>query len=87
MMSQEQKEKEIYQIPNSYPPTPVDEKSFPKPPAKTPSHTIRNEEWIAPSAEGGPTTAEMFQRLEAEAPHEIAAIRRLKDLMILFGEY
>ena len=38
----------------------VDEKSFPKPPAKTLSHTIRNEEWIPPSAEGGPTIAEMF---------------------------
>ena len=85
-MSQEQKEEEISQIPNSSP-TLVDEKSFPKPPAKTPSHTIRNEEWIPPSAEGGPTIAEMFQRLEDEAPQEVNAIRSLKDLMILFGEY
>ena len=65
----------------------VDEKSFPRPPAKIPAHTIERDEWIPPSAEGGPTITEMFQRLEDEAPHEIAAITSLKDLMALFGEY
>ena len=87
MMSQEQKEEEIYQIPNSSSPTPVDENSLPRPPAKIPAHTITKEEWIPQDAEGGPTVEEMIQRLEDEAPHEVAAIKSLKDLMILFGEF
>jgi hypothetical protein len=66
---------------------PVDENSFPRPPAKIPPYPNKQEEWIPPSAEGDPTIAEMFERLEADAPHEIAAIKSLKDLMILFGEF